>query len=218
MSEEYNDSGEMLEAAAPVDFNDNETSQARQQVPLDALQAERAERQKLQDEVKMMRDHMSLLQSSQSQSRPQPKDEFADLSDDDVLTVKDFKRFMGSKEQKFDMSIKELRMTQKYNDYQDVVTRYLPEVLKQNPGLQQTLVASQDYELAYYLAKNSDSYKAQNKKTAKNADAQRIVENSMKAGSLSSVGETSPISNAKQYKRMSDDEFRKVAQQNLGYY
>ena len=218
MSEEYNDSGEMLEAAAPVDFNDNETSQARQQVPLDALQAERAERQKLQDEVKMMRDHMSLLQSSQSQSRPQPKDEFADLSDDDVLTVKDFKRFMGSKEQKFDMSIKELRMTQKYNDYQDVVTRYLPEVLKQNPGLQQTLVTSQDYELAYYLAKNSDSYKAQNKKTAKNADAQRIVENSMKAGSLSSVGETSPINNAKQYKRMSDDEFRKVAQQNLGYY
>jgi len=218
VSEENNDSGEMLEAAVPVDYNDNEPSQARQQVPLDALQAERAERQKLQDEVKMMRDHMSLLQSSQSQSRPQPKDEFADLSDDDVLTVKDFKRFMGSKEQKFDMSIKELRMTQKYNDYQDVVTRYLPEVLKQNPGLQQTLVASQDYELAYYLAKNSDSYKAQNKKTAKNADAQRIVENSMKAGSLSSVGETSPISNAKQYKRMSDDEFRKVAQQNLGYY
>src|SRR5690606_40886134 len=81
-----------------------------------------------------------------------------------------------------------------------------------------TLARTQDYELAYYLAKNSDSYKQAVKSEKKNADAERIVQNANKAGSLSSVGQTSPINQAKRYKEMSDAEFMQHVQKNLGYY
>jgi|SRR5690606_7618765 len=210
-------------AAAPVtdDHSDHqmaEPSSEPRQVPLDALQAERAERQKLQDELKMMRDHLLLMQANQSQPRQQPKDDFDGLSEDDVLTVRDLKKALSKKEQQFQMTIQELQMTQRYPDYQQVVSKYLPEVFKQNPSLRDTLARTQDYELAYYLAKNSDSYKQAVKSEKKNADAERIVQNANKAGSLSSVGQTSPINQAKRYKEMSDAEFMQHVQKNLGYY
>ena len=79
-----------------------------------------------------------------------------------------------------------------------------------------TLQKSQDYELAYFLAKNSDNYRKENKRSKKSADAQRIVENSQRAGTLSSMGATSPISQAKRYKDMSDAEFKQEVNKNLG--
>jgi len=223
MSEEPQVSGDQnSEAAAPVadvaHEHDQMQGQESRQVPLDALQAERAERQKLQDELKVMKDHLSLIQASQQKPAAQQKDEFDGLSEDDVLTVKDLKKALGQKEKQFQTTIQELRMTQRYPDYQQVVTQYLPEVLKQNPSLKDTLIQSQDYELAYYLAKNSDAYKSSHKKAQKNADAERIVQNAQRAGSLSSVGQTTPMSEAKQYKNMSDADFKKQVQKNLGYY
>ena len=116
------------------------------------------------------------------------------------------------------MSIQELKMTQQNPDYNDVVTKYLPEVLKNNPKLRKTLSDTQDYELAYYLAKNSDAYKASNKRDKKHADAERIVQNSQSAGSLSSVGSSSTMNTAKRYKDMSDADFQKMANRNMGAF
>ena len=224
MSEGPYVSGEQnSEAAAQVEFDQNETSNAgageSRQVPLDALQAEKAERQRLQDEVKMMKDHMSLIQAQQQYQKQQPaKDEFEGISKDDVITYGDLEKILSKKEKQYQMNIQELKMTQKYPDYQKIVTEYLPDVLKQNPSLRDTLVSSQDYELAYYLAKNSDSYKKSHKQVKQNADAERIVQNAQRAGSLSSVGQTSPINEARKYKEMSDADFKKQAQKNLGYF
>ncbi len=223
MSEEPNMPGEQhAEAAAQPEPVFTEPQQAEEQeprqVPLDALQAVRAEKQALQDELKMMRDHVALVQATQQQPAPKEKNELDGLSKDDVLTVGDLEKILQKKEQKYEMGMQELRMTQKYPDYQQTVTKYLPEVLKQNPGLRDTLLKSQDYELAYYLAKNSDVYKTENKKAKKNADAERIVQNASRAGSLSSVGQASPINEAKRYKSMSDDDFMKQANKNLGYF
>jgi len=223
MSEEQQVSGDQHTEAAAQGADSNlepsmEQPQENRQVPLDALQAERAERQKLQDELSVMRDHISLIQSSQQAPKAAKPDEFDGLSEDDVLTVRDLKKALNKKEKEFQGTIQELRMTQMYPDYQEVVTKYLPEVLKQNPSLRGTLQNSQDYELAYYLAKNSDSYKKTHKKAANNAEAERIVQNAQRAGSLSSVGQTTPMSEAKQYKSMSDSDFKKQVQKNLGYY
>jgi len=220
MSEEPYVSGDQNSGAAvQVETEQSESSTANRQVPLDALQAERSERQRLQDEVRMMKDHMSLLQAQQQQQmRPQQKDELDSLSDDDVLTVGEAKKFMSKLDSQYKMNINELKMTQKYPDYQNIVTQYLPDVLKQNPSLRESLINSQDYELAYYLAKNSDSYKKNHKQVKQNADAERIVQNAQRAGSLSSVGQTSPMSEAKRYKDMSDADFKKQAQKNLGYF
>jgi hypothetical protein len=163
----------------------------------------------------MIKDHVALLQFSQQQ-QPTPKDDLDKLEDGDVLTVGEAKKFLTKMDTKYQTSIEELKVMQKYADYQEVISKYLPEILKTNPGLKRTLKQTQDYELAYYLAKNSDSYRSENKKSKKSIEAQRIVENSQKAGNLSSMGATTPISQAKRYKDMPDDDFRSLVNQNLG--
>lgn len=223
MSEPQFSGDNSAEAAAQVDNVQSEqytgVEQQGGQVPLEALQAERAQRQGLQDELRVIKDHIALMQAQQSQGIQQAsKDPMDTLSDDDVLTVGEAKRYLSKMTQQTQMSIQELKMTQQNPDYNDVVTKYLPEVLKNNPKLRKTLMDSQDYELAYYLAKNSDAYKAANKRDKKHADAERIVQNSQSAGSLSSVGSSSTMNTAKRYKDMSDADFQKMANRNMGAF
>jgi len=225
MTEDNNVSGDQnQEAAVPPETVANHAyteqaeanvAQQEQNVPLSALQSERAKRQQMEDELRMIKEHLALSQVKQSTPQKQ-KDEFEGLEDGDVMTVGEFKKLSGNMANQFKMTIEELKMAQKHPDYQEVITKYLPDVLKQNPGLQSTLQKTQDYELAYFLAKNSDSYRNEKKQSKKSADAQRIVENANKAGSLSSMGSTSPISQAKRWKDMSDDEFKQAVSRHLG--
>jgi hypothetical protein len=169
----------------------------------------------MEDELRMIKEHLALNQVRQSQPE-QNKNEFEGLDDGDVMTIGEFKKLTSGMANKFQMTIEEMKMSQKNPDYQEVITKYLPDVLKQNPNLKSTLQKTQDYELAYFLAKNSDSYRTENKQKKKSADAQRIVENSSRASSLSSMGSTSPISQAKRWKDMSDDEFKQQVNKHLG--
>lgn len=220
MSEELHVSGDqqMQAAAAPETEIVNHESEQERQVPLMALESERSKRQQLEEENRMMKDHFALLQSNNRQAPPQPsRDEFDGLDDSDVLTVADFKKLSSKMANQFNMTLEEVKMSQKNPDYQEVISKYLPEVLNQNPSLKASLQKSQDYDLAYYLAKNSESYKAQHKKSKVNADAERIIKNSSQAGTLSSMGSSTPVGQAKRYKDLSDDEFRMLMHKNLGY-
>jgi hypothetical protein len=214
MDQEFS-SGENLEAAAPSEVS-TDTQQQPQYVPLDALKAERAERQRLEDQVKNLNDQFALLAAATQ--KPQQQEKLDLLNDDDVLTVGEAKKHLQAMQQNMSMSIAELKMVQQHPDYQEVITQYLPEVLKTNPGLQKTLQATQDFELAYYLAKNSEGYKKAKSTVKKNEDAERILQNAQRPGSLSAVGQSSSMSNAKSYKTMSDDEFRKLASKNVGHF
>lgn len=224
MSEEEQLSGEQIvEAAAPAQadveetLNEQSTNDPNQMVPLSALQSERDQRQGMQEELRMMKDHLALVESNQNRPPTPPvKDEFEGIEDDDILTFGDAKKLLGKVQKNYQGSVEELKMTQKHPDYQEVIQNYLPDVLNENPSLRRSLEQTQDYELAYHLAKNSDSYKDKNKKTKKSLDAKRIIENSAEAGSLSSLGSTSPISHAKRYKDMGDEDFRKLVNRNLG--
>jgi len=213
-------SGVNQEAAAPQSNESMEAQSGQQQeqmVPLSALQSERAQRQSKEEEAKLLRENFALLQANIIQSQQQkPKNELEELADTDVLTVGEAKKFMSQFTQQHHATLEELKMSQKYSDYQDVVSKYLPEVLKTNPSIYETLKASQDYELAYYLAKNSESYRTDKHKKNVSADAERILQNSQKTASLSSIGSISPMSNSKRYKEMSDEEFIKEVQKNLG--
>ena len=225
MTEENYVSGDQeMEAAVPPSEETNQvqneqeidaTGNESQTVPLSALQSERAKRQQMEEDLRMMKDHLALSQVNQSQTQQKQKDDFDGLEDGDVMTVGEFKKLTTGMANKFNMTIEEMKMAQKNPDYQEVITKYLPDILKNNPGLKNTLQKTQDYELAYYLAKQSDSYRNENKRTKKSADAQRIVANSQKAGSLSSMGSTSPISQAKRFKDMSDAEFMQVVNSNM---
>ena len=187
-------------------------------VPVTALQAERRERQQLQEQMKMLQDHITLMQANQ-QPQAQKQEEMEGLADDDVLTVGEAKKFLGKIQQNYQTSVEELRVQQKYTDYNEIVTKYLPDVIAKNPALKSTLQNDANrYELAYFLAKNSDNYRETNKQAKKSVDAQRIVANGQKTGSLSSVGSTAPKSQIGSYKGMSDAEFMKLANKNTGRF
>lgn len=219
MDNQVEDTGELMasDAAGPEDAVVETQAEAQQEmVPVSALQAERANRQQLQEQMKMLQDHIALIQANQKQAHTAPE---PTLADDDILTVGEAKKYLSQMQQNYQMSVEELRVQQKYQDYNEVVSKYLPEVINKNPALKATLTNDPNrYELAYFFAKNSDSYRDANKRTKKSAEAQRIVENSNRAGNLSSVGSTAPKSQVSAYKHMSDEEFMKIANKNLGYF
>ena len=217
MSEELvQDTGEQVEVAAPQETQSQEAMEAEQErnVPLAALEAERSQRQRLQDELGMIKEHLNLLQAQRS--APQPEQE--SLAEDDVMTYGEFKKAAAKFQNDIKSTLSELQMSKKYPDYEEVVRKYLPEVIKEDPEIAKTLQATQDYKLAYRLAKSTEGYRKDHKKQTKNADAERVIANSGKAGSLSSVGGTTPISMAKRYQDMSDDDFRKEVAKNMGHF
>lgn len=205
-----NDMGVSMEAATPQDSTP-------EMVPANVLHEQKQQNESLQQELRLIKDHLSLLQANQSRIPEKKVDEFEGIDDGEVMTVGQFKAVAQKYNSQLRMSVEELKISQKYSDYQEVVTKYLPEVIKQNPNLYQSLQNSQDFELAYYLAKNSEAYKTQNKTVKRNADAEKMVKNASQSGTLSSVGGVSGLQAAKKYKDMSDDDFRKEIAKNLGY-
>lgn len=205
-----NDMGVSMEAATPQDSTP-------EMVPANVLHEQKQQNESLQQELRLIKDHLSLLQANQSRIPEKKVDEFEGIDDGEVMTVGQFKAVAQKYNSQLRMSVEELKISQKYSDYQEVVTKYLPEVIKQNPNLYQSLQNSQDFELAYYLAKNSEAYKTQNKTVKRNADAEKMVKNASQSGTLSSIGGVSGLQAAKKYKDMSDDDFRKEIAKNLGY-
>jgi len=214
------------EAAAPVEAevvqsNEHEGAEMEEthneSVPVSALQAERRERQRLQEEMQMMKNHLELMQMNQ-QKPEEKQDPMDQLQDDDVLTVGEAKKYLNQMNQQYQMSIEELKMTQKNPDYQDMVTRYLPEVLKEKPYLRNTLQNDPNrYQIAYDLAKQAASYRNDTKEAKKTKQAEKILKNQNQPGSLSQVGHNTSVSAPSGYKNMSDADFKALVTKNMGY-
>lgn len=205
-----NDMGVSAEVATPQDSTP-------EMVSASVFNEQKQQNESLQQELRLIKDHLSLLQANQSRAPEKKVDDFEGMADDDIMTVGQFKNVAQKYNTQLRMSVEELKISQKYADYQEVVTKYLPEVLKQNPSLYNSLQQTQDFELAYYLAKNSESYKTQHKTTKRNADAEKIVKNASQSGTLSSVGGVSGLQATKKYKDMTDAEFKSEIAKNLGY-
>lgn len=211
--------GATAEAAVQPDLNVQQSMQQAEQeqlVPVSALQAERRERQQLQENLRVMQDHLALLQANQAQN-VKAKDEFTDLSDNDVLTVGEAKKFIQGFQRQQQMAVEELKMAQTHPDYNEVVRKYLPEVLKNDPDLKEMIMnAPNPYKAAYHLAKRSDNYLQDQRAAQRSPEAQKAVQNLQRAGNLSSVGQASGAPQNSAYKSMSDAEFMKLANRNLG--
>jgi len=218
--EEHTNSGVIAEAAVQSDGSQHQSMEQTQEqvVPLSALQAERRERQQLQENMKLMQDHMALLQANNQKSQDKPND-FSGLSDNDVLTVGEAKKFMSDFARKQELSVEELRMSQTHKDYDEVVRTYLPEVLKTDPDLKDVIMnAPNPYKAAYHLAKRSDSYLKHKSTESRSPEAKQAVQNLHRPGNLSSVGSTSASSQASGFKNMSDKDFKALADKNRGFY
>jgi hypothetical protein len=215
MEDIQNTPGEPVEAAAPVQDNSNSQENV---VPVHVVQSLRSENQHLKENMRLVSEHLELLKANQMQ-KSAPQDNFTALSDHDVLTVGDAKKVLGQIERKRQMEMEELKMSQTYTDYNDVIRNYLPKVLKEDPELRQEIEnARNPYKMAYKLAKQSAEYVDEQRTKKKSEDAERIIANSQKTGSLSAVGTPSPITKASYFKAMSDDEFRKLMNKNSGRF
>ncbi len=206
-----------VEAAASPS-NDEVTSEPAQEesVPLSALQAERKQRQEAQQNLRIMQDHLELMRANQAQ---QPKkEEFGGLQDDDVLTVGEAKKHLSKIQNDYQMSVEELKMQQTFPDYGETIKKYLPEILKEDPDLRVEIEnARNPYRLAYSLAKRSTKFIKDKAKDTKSETAERILDNSNRAGSLSAVGSSTPKSQKGNWKNMSDKDFMAQVNRNLGY-
>jgi hypothetical protein len=210
MTDEVIESGEnAVEAAAPAESQVvQQEAQQETTVPLAALQAERRDRQRLQEE-------MMALKMSVEQMKRVPEDT---SRDDDVLTYGEHKKSLQKIQQDYQMSIEELKMTQKHPDYLEMIQQYLPEVLEEKPYLKTTLIHDPNkFQLAYDLAKTAQSYVSKKKEVKKTKDAEKILENQNHLGSLSSVGHSTSTKSPSHYKSMSDADFKALVAKNMGY-
>lgn len=211
-------SGVMTEAAAQPAQVSNEAAQTQDQVvPLSALQAERQQRQQVQEQLRLMQDHVELLQKNTSREEPR-KDQFNDLSDEDVLTVGQAKKFVSEMSQRQNAQVEELKMATQYPDYAETVKKYLPELIKENPELLDAIKhAPNPYKTAYTLAKKSDSY-LKDRGLQKSPEAQKVMQQQQRAGNLSSVGSPAPATGVSTWKNMSEGDFQKHVSKHLGYF
>ncbi len=208
--------GDLVEAAAPVVEQSQDaqpTPEPEKMVPLAALEAERAQRQRRDDENAMMKEHLNLLQARQ-QPPPQPQET---VSPDDVMTFGEFDKRANAFRQEVKASLGELQMSKQHPDYDEVIRKYLPEITNDDPELSQTLRTTQNFKLAYRLAKSSEGYQRDHAEQKRSEDANKLIANSERPGSLSAVGGTTPISMAKSYRDMSDSELQAEMVKNRGY-
>ncbi len=216
-----NTTGVIAEAAVQPDLSIPQPAQQSQQeqlVPVSALQAERRERQQLQENLKLLQDHVSLLQANQAQAQTKPQDEFQSLSDNDVLTVGEAKKFIQNFSKQQTLAVEELKMSQNHPDYNEVVRKYLPEVLKTDPDLKEVIMnAPNPYKAAYFIAKRSDAYLQDKSAQARSPQAQQAIQNLQKPGNLASVGQGVTGTAGMTYKQMSDKDFAELANRNMGY-
>lgn len=216
MEEIQNTPGELQEAAAPESLSQNSQEN---QVPVHVVQSLRSENQQLKENFKMLNEHLELLKANQPQKASNSEDSFSSLSDHDVLTVGDAKKVLSQMENKRNRELEELKIAQTYPDYADTIRKYLPQVLKEDPDLRLEIEnAKNPFKMAYMLAKKSDAYLDEKRSGKKSEDATRILANTQKSGNLSAVGSVSPISQASHYKAMSEDDFRKVMNKNMGSF
>lgn len=200
----------------------SENSHSTQQenvVPVHVIQSMRSENQHLKDNLKLVTEHLELLKANHNNQGQVQQDPLNSLSDHDVLTVGEAKKFLGQIERKRKMEMEEIKMTQTHPDYSEVIRNYLPKVLSEDPELRVEIEnARNPYKMAYMLAKKSTAFVEQERTKKKSEDAERIIANSQKTGNLSAVGTQSPISKASFFKSMSEDEFRKVMNKNSGRF
>jgi hypothetical protein len=190
-----------------------QSTPAEQMVPLSALQSMRHEKQQLQQSLKLVQDHVLLLQANggqQTMNQPEPRE-------DDVVTYGELKKLAAQRDKVTKAEVLELKMQQAYPDYGEVVRTFLPQALSEDPDLRSEIENAQNpYKLAYKLAKKSDAYQKVQREKMTSPEAVKAIANSQKTGNLSAVGSVSQASTQSAWRTMSDAEFLKHAERNLG--
>ena len=156
------------------------------------------------------------------QNAPKPsessnKQMFDGMKDDDIPNVAELRREWNQREAAYQERLEELQIQQMYPDYAEVIEKYALPLVKQKPHLAQGIPRSsqQSVDGSMNLERWPSKCKHLRLKPRVNENAQRIVDNAKKPGTLSRAGGQAALSKADYFASMSDKEFIRFASRNL---
>jgi hypothetical protein len=171
-------------------------------------------------------------QNVQRQPEAPRKRAIDEINSDDLVTGAQFKQAMAEREAEYQLMLGELQIKSQYPDYDEVTAKYGVPLIEKEPDLAQGFLNANAGSRASYLykmgkmAQEQDMYRQLmarqdvpepvREAPQPSRDAQRMVENSRKPGTLSNaVGGSGNLSKADYYATMSDGDFYKMVQKNL---
>lgn len=185
------------------------------------IKAEReTEKHEHQLQLDMLRANLAQVNKA---NEPLQKQMFDGMSDDDVPNVAEIRKEWQVRETNYQARLEELQVQQAHPDYAEVIEKYAVPLAKSDPTFVDLLKKSSNpAQFAYQQGKREQriqdaelALKNFNSAPQINPNAQRIVDNSKKPGTLSQAGGQSALSKADYFATMSDKEFMKMASRNL---
>jgi len=138
-----------------------------QMVPLSALEGAREELKSIKESNQALQAQVEVYRANQANIAQKQEDDaiFEGLSDNDVVTVADVKKILNVTNQRLTGMGAQLTARTKEPNYEQLIEKYLPGVLTQNPELADAIRTSKNpVALAVHLAKSSDAYREDDKK------------------------------------------------------
>jgi hypothetical protein len=182
---------------------------------VDRIKAEReAEKREHQLQLDMLR--ANLDRAPQPQSQVQERKFLDGMQESDIPNVGELRREWAQKEAMYESKLEELTTASQHADYAEVLDKYLTPLVRQKPHLAEGIQGARNKSLfAYELGKMAQQMQERQAASTTNENAQRIVENSKKPGTLSQAGGQGALSKADYFASMSDQEFMRFASKNL---
>lgn len=190
------------------------------------FRALREELAQIKEDRDRLRGDFEDLRRNNVQRQPEPPRKRAvdDINSDDLITGAQLKQVMAEREAEYQLQLGELQVKAQYSDYDEVTAKYGVPLIEKEPDFAQGFLASNN-KAAYLYKLGKMAMSAEQRQQAPepvmhapqpSRDAQRIVENSRKPGTLSNaVGGAGNLSKADYYATMSDAEFNSMVQKNL---
>ena len=190
---------------------------------VERIKAEKDDQQReFQLQLDMLRAN---LVRGQNQDQPGPRKMLDGMEDSDVPNVGEIRKAWAEKEVAYNERIEELQVANAHPDYAEVLQKYGKQLAETDPIFIQGLRGAENKALfAYQYAKREQRIQ-QLEEAAKqtpqpppsqpSANAQRIVDNARKPGTLAQAGGQGALSKADYFATMSDAEFMKYASKHL---
>lgn len=195
--------------AAPQDATESVT-QTAQEAPKESIQTRNW--RALEEE----RDYYRKMYEQNAPRQNQQQNQDFDLNtarEDDIPTYGDLKKILQKEAQEKQFlyqKLNELELRSKYSDVDEVINRYLPDALQDEPDLAQAVQNNPSLKrLAYKLAQSSPKYHEQRLAKNNQGAINRIVENSTKTQPATSRKSVAVQNEDARYQNMSDDDIMK---------
>jgi len=181
------------------------------------FKAFREEIDQIKNERNELRQQLELLRQNQYQQQSQQEESYLPdgVDEDDYVSAKQLKNILEQREQQYNERLMEMQFAQNHPDYNEVLEKYTRPLLQEKPHLLDGLRAASNKALyAYDLGKMAMERQNMATNSHQTNNAARIVQNANKPATLSGAGGSAPLRAAKDYSKMTREEFLKEVDRN----